>query len=361
MTTAEQTGRDQRIYSLRIIEEYYWMLLRHLHNAVSERLGEPGLRALEEGFRLCGHYRGEGIRQRPQTYAEGRDALSLLRGWDVADLVFAHPDVRLEVQGDAGQASVRLPRVPGSDYFTSREGREILVPYWQQTLAGIAAGYDEQLSVSHSEISSDGATPLTITWSFSGDTSGASDARPADPFADVAASIRLSRRTFGVFAALGMYVSRALTNRFDATGEKLMRESLYNFGFERAQQAREEAVREGLPLDFQTWAEILSRRDPQATAFVFRGGTHISPGVYQMTCTYCPCAEVWSEEGAGGLGFGYIYDTEVHRGLVEGFHPGGVVAWNKVKTRGDKVCDFRFSIPELVTKDDPEWAQPASS
>ena len=48
---------------------------------------------------------------------------------------------------------------------------------------------------------------------------------------------------------------------------------------------------------------------------------------------------------------------EVHRGLVEGFHPGGVVAWDKVKTRGDKVCNFRFSIPELVTKDDPEWAQ----
>ena len=361
MTTAEQTGRDQRINSLRIIEEYYWMFLRHLHSAVSERLGEPGLRALEEGFRLCGHYRGEGIRQHPQTLAEGRDALSLLRGWDVADLVFAHPDARLEVEGDAGQATVRLPRVPGSDYFASREGGEILASYWQQTLAGIAAGYDEQLSVSHSEISSDGATPLTITWTFSGDTSGVSDARPGDPFADVAASIRLSRRTFGVFAALGMYVARALTNRFDATGEELMRDSLYNFGFERGQQAREEAVRKGLPLDFQTWSAILSRRDPQSTSFVFRGNTHISPGVYQTICTYCPCAEVWSEEGASGLGFGYIYDMEVHRGLVEGFHPGGVVAWNKVKTRGDKICDFRFSIPELVTKDDPEWAQSASS
>ncbi|MFQ5934114.1 MAG: L-2-amino-thiazoline-4-carboxylic acid hydrolase [Dehalococcoidia bacterium] len=360
MTTDERTGRDQRISSLCIIEEYYWMLLRHLHNAVSNRLGEPGLRALEEGFRITGRYRGEGLRQHPQTLAEGRDAMSLLCAWDVADLAFTHPDARIEVEGDAGQATVRLPRVPGSDYFASHEGSDILASYWQQTLEGIAAGYDEQLSVAYSEISSDGAAPWTITWTFSGDTTGASDGQPGDPFADVAASIRLSRRTFGVFAALCMYVARALTDRFDATGEELMRESLYNFGFERSQGMREQALREGLPINFQTFFELGQKRDPNGFTFVFRGDTHMSPGIFQATCTYCPCAEVWAEEGPDGLAFGYIYDMEVHRGLVEGFHPGGVVAWDKVKTRGDKVCDFRFSIPELVTKDDPEWARPSS-
>ena len=360
MTTDEGTERDQRISSLRIIDEYYWMLLHQLHQSVSKRLGEPGIQALEEGFRVCGLYRGEALRQHAQTLAEGRDALSLLRAWDVADLALTHPDARIEVEGDAKRASVRMPQVPGSDYFASHEDGDILTAYWRQTLAGIAAGYDEQLSVSQSEISSDGTAPWTITWTFSGEAAGASDVVPGDPFADVAASIRLSRRTFGVFAALCMYVARALTDRFDATGEEVMRESLYNFGFERAQGMREQALREGRPLNFQTWTEIIQNRDPNSFTFVFRGDTRITPGVFQATCTYCPCAEVWSEEGASGLALGYIYDMEVHRGLVEGFHPGGVVAWEKVKTRGDKVCNFRFSIPELVTEDDPEWARSAS-
>jgi hypothetical protein len=33
--------------------------------------------------------------------------------------------------------------------------------------------------------------------------------------------------------------------------------------------------------------------------------------------------EMWAQEGPKGLDFGYLYDMEVHRGLVEGFHPAG--------------------------------------
>ena len=357
MITKDKTTREERIHSIRITDEYYWMLLRHLHKAVSEKLGEPGRKALAEGFRQYGHYRGEGMRQNPQSLAEGWGAMSLVRAWDVADIMMASPDARIEVGGDPSQAIVRLPRVPGSDYFASREGGEVLATYWHETLSGIAAGYDDQITMTHSDIAADGTGPLSITWSFSGDTLNATNDSPNDIFTNVAASIRLSRRTFGVFAALGMYVYGALTNRFDATGEQLVRESLYNFGFERAQGMREYALKEGMPVNFQSWSDIMQQRDPNANSFVFRGNNLISPGVYQVTCTYCPCAEVWVEEGHDGLAFGYIYDMEVHRGLVEGFHPGGVVTWDKVKTRGDKVCNFRFSIPELVTEEDPAWAQ----
>lgn len=357
MTTKDTTTREERISSIRITDEYYWMLLRHLHNAVSEKLGEPGMKALAEGFRQYGHYRGEGMRQKPQSLAEGRDALSLLRAWDIGDILLVHPDVRLAIEVGPSQTTIQLPRVPGSDYFASHEGSEVLATYWTETLSGIAAGYDDQLTVFHSEIPVDGSGPLTITWSYSGDTLSSANDSPGDRFADAAASIRLSRRTFGVFAALGMYVYRALTRRFDATGEEIVRKSIYNFGYERAQGMRQQAVEQGLPIDFQSWFDIMQQRDPNANSFVFRGDNRVSPGVFQVTCTYCPCAEVWVEEGHDGLAFGLIYDTEAHRGLVEGFHPGGVVAWDKVKTRGDKVCNFRFSIPELVSDDDPEWAR----
>ena len=350
-------SRDQRISALKIINEYYWMLLRHLGRYTGTRLGDAGLRALAEGFRLCGHYRGESMRQNPATLASGNDALSLLRAWDVSDLAFAHPDSVVEIQGGPAEVTVTLPSVPGSDYFANHEGGEILASYWTNTLQGIAQGFDEQMSVSHSDIPADASGPLTITFTYSGDTSNASDAPPSDLLAKTADSIRFSRRTFGVFGSLGMYVAQALEARFDASGEEIMRKSLYDFGYERAEGMKEEALAAEMPLNFESWTEIIERRDPNSTAFVFRGSNHLSPGVMHSTCTYCPCAEVWAEEGQRGLAFGYIYDMEVHRGLVEGFHPDGVVGWSKVKTRGDKVCDFRFTIPSLVTASDPEWAQ----
>ena len=218
-------------------------------------------------------------------------------------------------------------------------------------------GYDEALSVSHDPVPKDPEAPWAITWSFAGDPESSPVDLPADTFSNAAASIQMSRRTAGVVSALCMYTAKALTERFDATGEEVVRKALYNFGVERATGMREQVLAEGKPLDFRSWYETIQQRDPNSSAWIFRGDTHISPGAFAVTCTYCPMAEVWSEQGGDGLAFGYIYDMEVHRGLVEGFHPGGVVAWDKVKTRGDKVCNFRFTIPELVTDDDPEWAR----
>ena len=129
---------------------------------------------------------------------------------------------------------------------------------------------------------------------------------------------------------------------------------------ERGRGMREQAIAEGLPIDLKSWTDIMQRRDPKTATFVFRPDTHVTPGVFHVVCTHCPIAEVWAEEGPKGLSFGYLYDVAVHRGLVEAFNPNATVAWEKVKTRGDKVCSFRFLIPELVTKSDPEWAQKAA-
>lgn len=345
---------------MRIIDEYYWMLLRQLDLAVRKRIGEPGVAALRDGFRRYGIYRGESLRQHARTCAEGRDAMALLRAWDTADLALASADERLNVEGDASGATVHLAHVPGSDYFAQHNDASILASYWSETLAGVAEGYDKDLSVSHSDMPADPSAPWSLSFTYAGDVAGRSGEGPTDAFGEAVAAIRLSRRTTGVFGALPMYVANALGERFDATAEEAVREALYNFGVERAVDMREQALSEGKPLNFQTWFDTIQKRDPEAASFVYRDEHHVSPGVFQVTCTYCPCAEVWAEEGPRGLALGYIYDMEVHRGLVEGFRPGGVVAWEKVKTRGDKVCNFRFFIPELVTDDDPAWAREAS-
>lgn len=113
---------------------------------------------------------------------------------------------------------------------------------------------------------------------------------------------------------MATYTGKALLDRYDATDEKVLREALYAFGLERAQGMRDAALAKGKPLNFETWFEIMQKRDPNALAFVFRGEYVVSPGVFQVRCTYCPCAYTWAEEGHKGLSFGQIYDFEVHRG-----------------------------------------------
>ena len=117
MTSDPAATRDQRIASLKIIDEYYWMLLRHLARHTRARLGEAGMRTLAEGFRLAGRYRGESMAENPATLASGNDALCLLRAWDVADLAFAHPDSVVEVEGGPSEATVTCPAYPAVILF----------------------------------------------------------------------------------------------------------------------------------------------------------------------------------------------------------------------------------------------------
>lgn len=361
MAGKDSSDRSHRVASMTTMVEYHWMFLRALSQAVRDYLGEPGLAALERGFRRAGYYRGQRIRDLPETFAEGRSALSLIRHWDMGDHALGSVDSPLRVTGSPARATLTLPCLPGAEYFSSRGG-EILAPYWRNTLAGVAEGYDEAAGVEYSALSPDPHTPWRLTWTYRGEAEHAdrqqTDALGEDVFMQPARAIRLTRSTFAAFAIMHMYVGFELLDGFDASGERALREALYQFGVERGAGMRAQALGEGRPLDFQSWFDVLQERDPAESVFVFRGDTHISPGVMQAECTYCPLAEVWAEEGERGLKLGYMYDVEVHRGLVESYHPGGRIRWNTVKTRGNRTCTFEFSIPELVTPDDPDWAQP---
>lgn len=144
-----KSERDKRIQSLEILVEYYWMYLHQLHEAVSARLGDSGLRAVAAGLNQFGHYRGESIRQSARSRAEGRDALSLVRCWDVADLVLYCEDHRLSVNGDAREMELRLTHLPGVEYFKDRGSASMLETYWHEMLAGLRCGYDTALSFEH--------------------------------------------------------------------------------------------------------------------------------------------------------------------------------------------------------------------
>ena len=355
---ADDTNRTGLIDSMAAFYGYQWIFLRSLFRSVSERFGAEGLPVLEKGFWRYGYYRGQYLRDRPETFAAGRNALSLVRNWDTGDYVLAALHDAFELHTTPARTTVTFPCVPGADYFRSRGGGEVLELFWRNFLAGVAAGYDEATGVEYADISLDPQTPWQLTWTYRGASEDVQTTSLEDVFAQPTQAIQLTRRTIGVFAALQMYVTRELIEAFDASGEKAVRVASYNFGAERGSAIREQHLKEGVPINFKSFFGGLQERDPVESIFVYRGKRHISPGIFQVDCTYCPLAEVWAEEGGKGIALGYMFDMENHRGLVESYHPGAVVRWDAVKSRGDNTCKFRFLIPEFVTADDPDWAQP---
>ena len=134
------------------------------------------------------------------------------------------------VSGTGARATVTLPHVPGADYFSAHVGGDILEPYWRNTLAGMAEGYDAAAGVEFSPVTPDLNTPWQLTWTYRGESDEATAEPPEDVFAQPAKAIQLTRSTFAAFAAMEMYVGFELIDRFDASGERALREALYQFG-----------------------------------------------------------------------------------------------------------------------------------
>jgi hypothetical protein len=333
--------------SVAIMSEYHWMFLRHLYSLTRARLAGPGLDALARGLWRYGYARGEYVRDNPATIAGGRHPRSLVTNWDAAELaVAAFGQPRPWAAIADGSATVTLPAAPGADYFARYATPGALDLHWQQVLSGMAAGFGDDVTV---RASSADAAPWAITWGHPEFTAG-DDADLDGVFGATSRYIELGRRSTGLIAALQMYAAMELIAAFDATGEELVRQAAYAFGAERGGALRARHLEQDIPINLATMHLTLNNeRDPLHALFSIRGEAYSSPGVNQFDCTYCPLADIWATEGSQGLRLGYLFDMELHRGLLESFHPGAVVRWDALKTRGDAVCRFNFTIPELVT------------
>jgi hypothetical protein len=341
--------REALIASLSTLAEYQWMFLRNLYVEIADRLGTSGIAALERGLWRYGFYRGESLRNDPRILATGRDCLALLECWDGAELALAGP---VGLGGTSTDLTVELRSVPGSEYLIARGGGDALRLHWENVLRGIAAGFDEEMSVEFDTVPTDGTSPWSVTFHLHGTISDRPAVPLSDPFDDPARYIRLARRTTGLIAAVEMYVAREIIHTFDASGEEAIRQACFGYGVERGVELRERVTARGDPADFVSLRSAVDARDPMSAVFGIGGEVYSSPGLDFYDCTYCPLAEVWAKEGSEGLALGYIFDMELHRGLIETYHPGAIVKWDALKTRGDSLCRFRFFIPELVTDDE---------
>jgi hypothetical protein len=347
------TTREGLIASMQDVALKQFLFLRNLALPVSTRFGDQGVNVLEAAFREYGEWRGEGIRRAFAVIAHGHDALQLLRNWDACDFALANAVEPVTLRGRPSEASITLRSAPGTDYFESEGGGEVLQGYWSNVLAGIGLGFDPLLQIVCSDV--DAKTHWTVTVKHGGLTATEGGADRIEPFIDVlalperaVALIRQSSRTNG---ALYMFIARQVLRNFGATGEELIREGVRGIGRERGLALREKHLRAGKSLDLKNL--MLDWDGPLVSTWVFRDSGYLSKGTWHQDCVYCPYADVWAEYGPEGLNLGYLYDVELHTTMYETYHPGTIVRWDSLKTRGDHLCKFRFSIPELLVPGDP--------
>ncbi len=345
------------IAGLRTFLTYHWMMIAAIAEVVEKRFGKQGLAAVANGFRAYGDSRGQALRDLPEVIAHGRHPLSLFQFWDTGEIADAALDEAVSATGNRDYVEIVFHRVPGRAYFRDRPERSILESFWHEFLSGLARGFDSEIRIATTRIDFVAETQWKITISRGHTTAPTTPLAIPELTRDKANLIKLSRRTIGTLGGLITNVGRALRKSYDASADGAIGEFSYAFGAMRGGALREQHLSEGKPINFESFFGGLQQRDFEESVFVFRGERHISPGTWQMDCTYCPLAEVWHADGPDGLDIAYVFDQHNHRGLVESYHPQALARWDAVKSRGDKTCKFRFVIPSLISDSDPPWAQ----
>jgi len=349
-------SREGIIASMEDVALKQFLFLRNLAEPVIARFGDHGTKALGNAFKRYGQWRGENIRMSQASLVSGHDALAFLANWDSCDFVLASLAGGVEAEGSSTKATLRLPGVPGTAYFQRRQGKpELLHQYWSGLLEGMPTGYDGKLALTCT------SAPLGEPWgvqvAYDGKPTGRigiERVRAAihDIFADPARALAVVRATSRNAGALYMFIAREVIRVWDATGEQLIREGVRGIGRERGSVLREKHIREGKPLNLNTL--MMDWDGPLVSTWVFNEG-YLSDGAWHQDCRYCPYADAWAEFGKEGLDLGLLYDIELHTTMYQTYHPGTIVRWDALKTRGDHLCKFRISIPELASPNDPEY------
>ena len=338
--------------TLRMFQEYHWLMLRVFSDACIGNFGDEGVEILRRGAYSAGFYRGTRMSNQSALRLTERNAISLVESWDTGEWELAAIDGLLQWSGSGADLTITLPSAPGSDYFVENKlPAETLEVYWAALVAGIAAGFG---SGCEAEIATNSSPNWSLRLKFPNAVQQTEPLNLGKVGVDEVALLEMSRRTSGLIAALQMYVSQELVRKYDAAGEEVVREASYRFGALRGGEIREKHLREGIALTLENFASKsgLQERDPSEAVFVFSDKQFVSDGAYYLDCTYCPLQEVWAHEGSEGLRLGYLFDAANHRGLFQSYHPETVIRWDSVKSRGDSVCKFRFTIPSLLIESD---------
>lgn len=146
---------------------------------------------------------------------------------------------------------------------------------------------------------------------------------------------------FGLAAQLFATVAKHVIKHLGVqNGEKLLKEAVEEFGFERGKRIAEKVRKEGLELSFKNWL-IYSDIDSMKN---FRPITTTPDGDFLAKikhCTFFNAAEDW------GLGdYAKYYCKYLDYKILEGYNPEIKLILKDRYSTGDKRCFFRYIIKD---------------
>jgi hypothetical protein len=125
-------------------------------------------------------------------------------------------------------------------------------------------------------------------------------------------------------------------------GEKTLRKAIRNYGKDRGEKMRRQALSLGLPLTYQTFEETINdmpfKEICEETIKYFPDAKNKEiPEKEKCTYEFCPYAEVWKNY-PDGWDIAKIYCDEFHHAKWAAFNPKFKVDMVSEITRGDSCC-----------------------
>ncbi len=318
------------------------LFYRNLREHAEEEFGTSALPALRAGLQDYGRWRAEVNQIQPSVVVSGQDPTSWVANWECADFAMFAEDSSYradDLEASPGQVAVSMANPPEWEYFERLGQGAWLEDFWSWVMDGVTAGY-ERLVVSPGR-DDEGRWRLALAGDGL-DVAGAGLAEPSAVLRNPERAVSLIRQSSVHNGALYFFIARALIAAFDASGEACVRRGVRAIGRERGLALRERHLALGLPLNMQT---LMTDWDgPLVSVWQWRDEGSLNPLSWAQDCVWCPYAAAWSQFGNEGQRLGYLYDLELHTTMYNAYLPGVSVRWEKLKTRGDAVCGFRFTV-----------------
>jgi hypothetical protein len=352
----EQTDREGIVGSCRDLMRFQAMFSRHFAHSPIDRFGEEGAQAMRTALRRYGAYRAGVTRRNVRTAGVALTAASAIEHWDMADFHLMSELVPGSIAGTDQSVSVTLQHCAEWERWEEYpESLSIARLYYGCVFPAIAEGLDLEVEFDASLL--DLESPWTVTWKSSGPPAGGAPAGPSRTihsriFENHGASLVLTRRTAMNNGAIYYFCADEETKRFDMVGESALRNHCQQLGIERARRQKAAHLAAGWELNLET---LMENWDGQLVSlWQFAPGV-LTKGVWHQDCSVCPYADVWGEFGRRAMDLGYLYDKEMHSTYYQEYHPDMRVQFSSIKTRGDRVCGFRVSMPSKMLPGDPQF------
>lgn len=339
---ADPYDRDLMVRSL---EGALWMqalIYEHLATATIAELGPgEGRDRLSAGLEAYGRWRGEHFARQLPPGATARD---VAEHWPGADLRLALeqgcPGGGFRPGG--GVAEISLVDAPEwREWRDHLSDRSLARVYYTAMLQGFAAGFGRDIVIEHPKYGPDLKSLWTVRFTMPGDAGRGP--LESDSLADRTPAMALLMQTNRNFAALYTFLARAVMAGPSLSGEKAIRSGTRAFGVDRGERLKARHVAEGKPINMRTVE--LDYDLPAISVWGYRHDeTVLTDTRLDLTCTFCPFAQVWDELDANDIG--WMYDYEFHVAQYQAYLPGMIVEFDGVKTLGSATCKFRFRMPE---------------